>query len=273
MNPLYETCANPARRHGFLLVFDVTDGNPNGDPDAGNMPRIDPETAHGLVTDVCLKRKIRNYVALDKEYGAGFDIYVKEKAILSLVQGRAYEALGLSAPPPAEEGGDDLTLEAPTDKADKKVKKPSRKAGEANNVNAARDWMRENFFDIRLFGAVMSLKENNAGQVRGPVQLTFARSIDPIASLEVAITRMAVVTERGGQPGRGQPHHGAQASGSVWPVCGAGLLLTVVRQTNQSDRGGPCSSVGCASKHVRGGSLGGAWPDVMPWFVCLHPRR
>lgn len=85
MNPLYETCANPARRHGFLLVFDVTDGNPNGDPDAGNMPRIDPETAHGLVTDVCLKRKIRNYVALDKEYGAGFDIYVKEKAILSLV--------------------------------------------------------------------------------------------------------------------------------------------------------------------------------------------
>ena len=104
--------------------------------------------------------------------------------------------MGLSAPPPAEEGGDDLTLEAPTDKADKKVKKPSRKAGEANNVNAARDWMRENFFDIRLFGAVMSLKENNAGQVRGPVQLTFARSIDPIASLEVAITRMAVATER-----------------------------------------------------------------------------
>ena len=192
MNPLYETCANPARRHDFLLVFDVTDGNPNGDPDAGNMPRIDPETAHGLVTDVCLKRKIRNYVALDKEYGAGFDIYVKEKAILSLVQGRAYEALGLSAPAPVEEG-DVLTLETPTDK---KAKKPSRKADEAKNVNAARDWMCENFFDIRLFGAVMSLKENNAGQVRGPVQLTFARSIDPIASLEVAITRMAVATER-----------------------------------------------------------------------------
>lgn len=187
----YEICGDPNRRHDFLLLFDVQDGNPNGDPDAGNMPRVDPETGHGLVTDVCLKRKIRNFVALDKAGQAGFRIYVQEKAILTQVQGEAYKDLGLAAPPPEAEEG-----EADAGAADKKGKKPARKAGEADNVSKARDWMCRNFFDIRTFGAVMSLKENNAGQVRGPMQLTFARSIDPIAALDVSITRMAVATQK-----------------------------------------------------------------------------
>lgn len=185
--------SDPTKRHDFVLLFDVTDGNPNGDPDAGNMPRIDPETGQGLVTDVCLKRKIRNYAALSKEYADGFDIYVKEKSILSQVQGQAYKALGLDTPPPDIEEGAELELTATP--ADKKVKKPARKAGEAQNASKARDWMCEHFYDIRLFGAVMSLKENNAGQVRGPMQLTFGRSIDPIAALDISITRMAVATE------------------------------------------------------------------------------
>jgi CRISPR-associated protein Csd2 len=156
-------------RYDFVLLFDVKDGNPNGDPDAGNQPRIDPETGHGLVTDVCLKRKVRNYVLLAKDAAKGFDIYVKEKAVLAEQQGRAYDALKLT-------------------KGDKK------KASDGEGVQKAREWMCENFFDIRAFGAVMSLKENNCGQVRGPVQLTFARSVDPIFSFEHSITRMAVAT-------------------------------------------------------------------------------
>ncbi len=152
-------------RYEFVLLFDVKDGNPNGDPDAGNLPRIDPETGNGLVTDVCLKRKVRNFVTLVKHEAPPFEIYVKEKAVLTNQQKKAYEALS---------------------------------DGEKENkttVEQARDWMCKNFFDIRTFGAVMSLKEFNCGQVRGPVQFGFARSIDRIFSGEHTITRMAVATQ------------------------------------------------------------------------------
>jgi CRISPR-associated protein Csd2 len=152
-----------ANRYEFALLFDVQNGNPNGDPDAGNMPRFDPETGHGLVTDVCLKRKIRNHVALAKEGAERFNIYVQEKAVLSAQRKPAYEAANSDAA--------------------------------ANTVEYARDWMCKNFYDIRTFGAVMSTKENNCGQVRGPVQIAFAKSVDPIMSQEVSITRMAVETQ------------------------------------------------------------------------------
>jgi CRISPR-associated protein Csd2 len=159
-------------RYDFVLLFDVKDGNPNGDPDAGNLPRLDAETGHGLVTDVSLKRKIRNFVGLAKGEQPPYEIYVKEKAILNNQHKRAYVGIGR----------EDL-LEGD----DKK-----RKGGEA--VDDARKWMCRNFFDVRTFGAVMSTGVN-CGQVRGPVQLTFARSIDPIVSQEHSITRMAVATE------------------------------------------------------------------------------
>ena len=187
-------------RYDFVLLFDVKDGNPNGDPDAGNLPRVDPETGQGLVTDVCLKRKIRNYVTLAKGGAEGYDIYVKEKAVLSAQQGLAYQALGIDG---SAKGAADDTEEGdkPAEKAEKGAKKGKKDAGNGKKssdgdvVERARDWMCKSFFDIRAFGAVMSLKENNAGQVRGPVQLTFARSIDPIIAAEHAITRMAVATQ------------------------------------------------------------------------------
>jgi len=158
-------------RYDFVLLFDVKNGNPNGDPDAGNAPRIDPETGHGLVSDVCLKRKIRNFVCLartdaDGQPDPGYDIYVKERAILNLQHQRAYDSPALQAA--VEETG---------------------------RVELARQWMCQNFFDIRMFGAVMTTGVN-CGQVRGPVQFAFARSVDPIAQLEQSITRMAVTTER-----------------------------------------------------------------------------
>jgi len=162
-------------RYDFVLLFEVTNGNPNGDPDAGNSPRIDPETGYGLVTDVCLKRKMRNYVCLAKtnpsngEPEPGYDIYVKEKAVLNQQHQRAYAALKLD---------------------------PERKGKEkAGQISEARAWMCQIFFDIRMFGAVMST-DVNCGQVRGPVQLAFSRSVDPIVALEQSITRMAVTTER-----------------------------------------------------------------------------
>lgn len=187
-------------RYDFVLLFDVKDGNPNGDPDAGNLPRVDAETGHGLMTDVALKRKVRNFVALtndqtqkDPQPGEKRrEIYVREKAILNLQHQRAYSALKLDAPAEsADEANEAAAAEA--DKKAKKTAKPARK-GSAENVEKARDWMCQNFFDIRTFGAVMSTG-TNAGQVRGPVQLTFARSIDPIVALEHSITRMAVATE------------------------------------------------------------------------------
>lgn len=183
-------------KYDFVLLFDVKDGNPNGDPDAGNLPRVDPETGQGLVTDVCLKRKVRNFIQLSKQGADGFDIYVKEKAVLSAQQGKAYAALGLKssageeAAPAEEASGDKKGKKAAKDA------KAGKKSTDADDVEKARDWMCKHFFDIRTFGAVMSLKENNCGQVRGAVQLTFARSIDPIVTLEHSITRMAVATQK-----------------------------------------------------------------------------
>lgn len=168
-------------RYDFLLLFDVQDGNPNGDPDAGNLPRIDTETGEGLVTDVCLKRKVRNYVQLAKEGVPGCDVFVKEKAILNRQIEQAYAELSI-----------DLA-KAPADAADGK-KRNKEGQGQGSEVQRARDKMCQTYFDIRTFGAVMSTGAN-AGQVRGPVQLTFARSVDPVVTAEHSITRMAVATE------------------------------------------------------------------------------
>lgn len=153
-------------RYDFIYLFDVQDGNPNGDPDAGNLPRIDPETGDGLVTDVCLKRKIRNFVALVKNGQPPHDIYIREKAILNEQHEKAYIALN---------------------KDIKKTKQEDR--------DETRVWMCQNFYDIRAFGAVMTT-EVNCGQVRGPVQLSFSRSIDPIITSEHAVTRCAVTTKK-----------------------------------------------------------------------------
>ena len=228
-------------RYDFVLLFDVKDGNPNGDPDAGNLPRIDPETGHGLVTDVCLKRKVRNYVSLAKGLSAPFDIYIKEKAVLGDAHFAAFkelgiglgeesrqlitkdqagqlEELGLPEGLSISEDEDDkshLVVAAVADKKEiknwlkdsnpskeiqkivteaLKQAKPRRPRGE--EVSRGREQMCKTFYDIRTFGAVLSLKTApNCGQVRGPVQLTFSRSIEPIVPLEHSITRMAVATE------------------------------------------------------------------------------
>ncbi len=163
-------------RYEFVILFDVENGNPNGDPDAGNMPRIDPETGYGLVTDVCLKRKIRNYVETVKEDETGYGIYIREDVPLNRSDNKAYEYLGVK-----ESDTKDLKKKDP--EADIKI----------------RDFMCRNFYDIRTFGAVMTTFVKaalNCGQVRGPVQLGFARSIDPIISQEVTITRVAITTEK-----------------------------------------------------------------------------
>ena len=163
-------------RYEFVVLFDVENGNPNGDPDAGNMPRIDPESGYGLVTDVCLKRKIRNYVEMVKEDEEGYQIYIKENVPLNRSDNQAFEYLGID-----EKKAKDLKKNDP--EADRKI----------------RDFMCKNFFDIRTFGAVMTtfVKASlNCGQVRGPVQLGFARSVDPIISQEVTITRVAITTEK-----------------------------------------------------------------------------
>lgn len=146
-------------RIDFVYLFDVQDGNPNGDPDAGNLPRVDAETGMGLVTDVCLKRKVRNYVEVAKELADGYDIFVREKAVLNTAIDKAH---------------DDSSVKEAKDK-----------------IEAARQFMCKNYYDIRTFGALMTTGKN-AGQVRGPIQLTFARSVDPIVALEHSITRMAV---------------------------------------------------------------------------------
>ena len=172
---------NLKNRYDFMLVFDVKDGNPNGDPDAGNLPRVDSETGEGLVTDVCLKRKVRNYVQLVKGSEVRYDIFVKEKAVLNKEIEKAYAELDI-----------DLA-KVPADAADGK-KRNKEGQGQGSEVAQVRDKMCETYFDIRTFGAVMSTGAN-AGQVRGPVQLTFARSVDPVVALEHSITRMAVATE------------------------------------------------------------------------------
>lgn len=163
-----------ANRYDFVLLFEVTNGNPNGDPDAGNLPRVDAETGLGLVTDVSLKRKVRNFVGMVRQDEPPYEIYVKEKAVLNQQHRRAYEAIGAAD----LLGGDE--------------KKKGRKGGD--KVDEARVWMCRNFYDVRTFGAVMSTGIN-CGQVRGPVQLTFARSVEPVMTLEHSITRMAVATE------------------------------------------------------------------------------
>ncbi|HIT67307.1 MAG TPA: type I-C CRISPR-associated protein Cas7/Csd2 [Candidatus Merdisoma merdipullorum] len=162
-------------RYEFVVLFDVENGNPNGDPDAGNLPRVDPESGYGLVTDVCLKRKIRNYVETVKEDAPGYRIYIKENVPLNRSDNEAYQALGTDEKKIKE-------LKKSTPDVDKKI----------------RDFMCENFYDIRTFGAVMTTFVKaalNCGQVRGPVQLGFARSIDPIITQEVTITRVAITTE------------------------------------------------------------------------------
>lgn len=158
-------------RYDFVYIFDVQDGNPNGDPDAGNLPRIDPETGRGLITDVCLKRKVRNFVELAKAGKPPFEIYVREKAVLNDQHDRAYVAIG----------------------AEGELKEGGKKRKGGDKVDEARKWMCSNFYDIRGFGAVMSTG-TNCGQVRGPIQLTFSRSVDPVVTLEHSITRMAVTT-------------------------------------------------------------------------------
>lgn len=162
-------------RYDFVILFDVENGNPNGDPDSGNMPRIDPETGYGLVTDVCLKRKIRNYVETIKEGESGYRIYIKDNVPLNRSDREAYDYLGIE----------------PAKVADAKKKKE-------NLDLEIRDFMCKNFYDIRTFGAVMTtfVKDKlNCGQVRGPVQLSFAKSVDPIMPQEVTITRVAITTE------------------------------------------------------------------------------
>lgn len=168
-------------RYDFVLFFDVKDGNPNGDPDAGNLPRIDPETGHGLVTDVCLKRKVRNFVQLDKELAQGYDIFVKEKAILNKQIREGYEEIGINLDEP------------PVDKKDGDKRK-SKGTAQGSEIDKGRALMCKNYYDVRTFGAVMSTGAN-AGQVRGPIQMTFARSVDQIVPLEHALTVCAARTE------------------------------------------------------------------------------
>lgn len=159
-------------RIDFVYIFDVQDGNPNGDPDAGNLPRVDAETGMGLVTDVCLKRKVRNYVQVAKQLADGYDIFIKEKAVLNTLIDGAHEEDSV------------------------------KKAEDKDKANAARDIMCKKYYDIRTFGAVMTTGKN-AGQVRGPIQMTFARSVDPITALEHSITRMAVATEKEAEKQKG----------------------------------------------------------------------
>ena len=163
-----------ANRYEFVFLFDITNGNPNGDPDAGNLPRLDPETNRGLVTDVCLKRKIRNFVSLAKEDEQGYAIYMQEKAVLNNQHEKAWKALDI--PPDAKD----------------QYKKLPKDEAKARELTA---WMCRNFFDVRTFGAVMTTGVN-AGQVRGPIQIAFASSVDPVVPMEISITRMAVTTQK-----------------------------------------------------------------------------
>ena len=157
-------------RYEFVYLFDVANGNPNGDPDAGNMPRLDPETNRGLVTDVCLKRKVRNFVDMTKAGAPPYAIYMQERAILNNLHKKAYEAVGVK----------------------QEAKKLPKDDAKSRELTA---WMCANFYDIRTFGAVMTT-DVNCGQVRGPIQLTFAQSIDPVIPQEISITRSSVTNEK-----------------------------------------------------------------------------
>lgn len=192
----------------FVYVFDVQDGNPNGDPDAGNLPRIDTETGEGLVTDVCIKRKVRNYVQVAKrtEEGQeeGYDIFIKEKAVLNDEIDKAH---------------DDSEVKAAKDK-----------------TAAARKFMCKNYYDIRTFGAVMSTGKN-AGQVRGPIQITFARSVDPIATAEHSITRVAVATPKEAENQKGENHTMGRKATIPYGlyVCHGFISANLAKQTGFSE--------------------------------------
>ncbi len=169
-------------RYDFVVYFDVENGNPNGDPDAGNMPRIDPETGFGLITDVCLKRKVRNYVELAREGASGYEIYIKDDVSLNASDFRAFQNIGVVEDDAKKRANEIAKLKKNDPKLDVKL----------------RDYMCSTFYDVRTFGAVMTtfVKNNlNCGQVRGPVQMTFARSVDPVFPQEVTITRIAITTE------------------------------------------------------------------------------
>ena len=191
-------------RIDFVYIFDVQDGNPNGDPDAGNLPRVDAETGMGLVTDVCLKRKVRNYVQIAKRGVEGYDIFIKEKAVLNSLIDAVHE--------------------------DERVRNA------ADRTVAARDLMCRKFFDIRTFGAVMSTGKN-AGQVRGPIQLTFARSIDPITAMEHSITRMAVATEKEAEKQGGENRTMGRKATVPYGlyVCHGFISATLAKQTGFSE--------------------------------------
>ena len=193
------------RRHDFVLFFDVTNGNPNGDPDAGNLPRLDPETNCGLVSDVCLKRKIRNYVALARPH-PGFEIYMRDGATLNVEHKRAYTAL---AP--------EIT----------KAEEPKKGPKDHEKAQALTRWMCDNFYDIRTFGAVMTTGVN-AGQVRGPVQIAFARSVEPVLPLEISITRLAANDERADARGEGRS--------ARWAASISSLMAFIVRTASSPPR-------------------------------------
>ena len=183
-------------RYDFVYVFDVKDGNPNGDPDAGNLPRIDAETGQGIVTDVCLKRKVRNYVELVKESKSPYDIYIKEKAILNLLNREGRESVSQEIEKEIktlkEEKANNKDNEEKIKKIDAKIKEIG---SEQYKISKAREWMCKHYFDIRSFGAVMATGDN-CGQVRGAIQFTFGRSVGQIIQSEHSITRMAVTTEK-----------------------------------------------------------------------------
>lgn len=193
-------------RIDFVYLFDVQDGNPNGDPDAGNLPRIDAETGMGLVTDVCLKRKVRNYVQTAKNLAEGYDIFIKEKAVLNNEINEAYN--------------------------DEKVKS----ADDKSKSVAARTIMCKRFYDVRAFGAVMTTGKN-AGQVRGPIQLTFSRSVEPISQTEHSITRIAVATPQEAEKQNGDNHTMGRKSTVPYGlyVCHGFVSANLARQTGFSD--------------------------------------
>lgn len=176
-------------RYDFVYLFDCKDGNPNGDPDAANSPRIDPQDMRGLVSDVCLKRKIRDFVALAKAGSEQHQIYVQHHGVLEAVHKAAYDALKLNAV-------EDTSVEDDGESENVSKAKGKAKRQAPSDVKAARKWICERYFDVRTFGAVMSTKLFNAGQVRGPVQLSFSRSVDPILPLDLSITRVAVANEK-----------------------------------------------------------------------------
>ncbi|MFA5518100.1 MAG: type I-C CRISPR-associated protein Cas7/Csd2 [Spirochaetota bacterium] len=176
------------KRYDFVIFFDVKDGNPNGDPDAGNLPRIDAETGMGLVTDVCLKRKVRNFIQITNGKQEGYDIFVKERGILNDLIEKAYVDIKI-----------DLEIEPKNEKDGKKRLEKGKAQG--SEIDSGRNKMCKDYFDIRAFGAVLSTGAN-AGQVRGPIQLTFARSLEPVVALEHSITRMAVTRREDFEKGK-----------------------------------------------------------------------